>query len=69
MDRLPSMMVANPARGQVNRGFFFSSLSSFAPENLVSRDGGSAVPSGVSPLIILHTPLRLNLDSSCFPRR
>ena len=29
--------VANPARGQLN-SFFSSSLSLFAPENLVSRD-------------------------------
>ena len=31
-------MVANPARGQLNRKMNIS-LSSFAPENLVSRDG------------------------------
>ena len=30
--------VASPARGQLNRKHFFS-LSPFAPENLVSRDG------------------------------
>ena len=36
--------VANPARGQLNREIFFS-LSPFAPDNLVSRDGlGSPVP-------------------------
>ena len=36
--------VANPARGQLNRENVFS-LSAFAPENLVSRDGfGSPVP-------------------------
>ena len=36
--------VANPARGQLNRENEFS-LSPFAPENLVSRDGfGSPVP-------------------------
>ena len=35
--------VANPGRGQLNRETFFS-LSPFAPENLVSRDGfGSPV--------------------------
>ena len=35
-------LVANPARGQLNRKF---SLSPFAPENLVSRDGsGRPVP-------------------------
>ena len=31
-------MVANPARDQLNRGNVFS-LSPFAPENLISRDG------------------------------
>ena len=39
--------VANPARGQLNRenGKMDISLSAFAPENLVSRDGfGSPVP-------------------------
>ena len=36
--------VANPARGQLNRETNIS-LSSFVPENLVSRDGfGSPVP-------------------------
>ena len=36
---------ANPARGQLNREDGFFSLSPFAPENLVSRDGfGSPVP-------------------------
>ena len=36
--------IANAARGQLNREFFFS-LSPFTPENLVSRDGfGSPVP-------------------------
>ena len=36
--------VANPARGQLNREMNIS-LSVFAPENLVSRDGfGSPVP-------------------------
>ena len=36
--------VANPARGQLNRGKKIS-LSALAPENLVSRDGfGSSVP-------------------------
>ena len=43
--------VANPARGQLNRENF--SLTSFAPENLVSRDGfGSPVP---RQLAHLHT--------------
>ena len=45
--------VANPARGQLNRGFFFSPAP-FAPENLVSRDGfGSPVPR--QPAHHLHT--------------
>ena len=36
--------VANPARGQLNREMIFS-LSTLAPENLVSRDGfGRPVP-------------------------
>ena len=35
----------NPARGQLNRGKMNISLSAFAPENLVSRDGfGSSNP-------------------------
>ena len=43
--------VANPARGQLNRKNNIS-LSPFAPENLVSRDGfGSPVPSRISLLI------------------
>ena len=37
-------VIANPDRGQLNRVLFFS-LSPFAPENLVSRDGfGRPVP-------------------------
>ena len=37
--------VANPARGQLNIGEMIFSLSAFAPENLVSRDGfGSPAP-------------------------
>ena len=37
--------VANPGRGQLNKEIFNISLSAFAPENLVSRDGfGSPVP-------------------------
>ena len=48
--------VANPARGQVNKENEFS-LSPFAPENLVSRDGfGSPVPRQPAHLI-----LRLNM--------
>ena len=40
-----SSKVANPARGQLNREMKMNiSLSAFAPENLVSRDGfGSLV--------------------------
>ena len=49
--------VANPARGQLTREMNIS-LSAFAPENLVSRDGFSAVPSCVSLLISI---LKLNL--------
>ena len=37
--------VANPARGQLNKKNYYFSLSPFASENLVSRDGfGSPVP-------------------------
>ena len=40
----PGTVVANLARGQLNRKNNIS-LSAFAPENLVSRDGfGSPVP-------------------------
>ena len=41
-----SFKVASPARGQLNRKIeYYISLSPFAPENLVSRDGfGSPVP-------------------------
>ena len=50
--------VANPVPGQLNRETYFS-LSPFAPENLVSRDGlGSPVPRQPAHL---HTILRLNL--------
>ena len=41
---------ANPARGQLNREneYFNISLSAFAPENLISRDGfGSPVPRSI----------------------
>ena len=51
--------VANPARGQLNREKFPSPC---VPENLVSREMGSAVPSRVSLLISI---LRLNLVSTC----
>ena len=49
-------MVANSARGQLNRENEYS-MSPCVPENLVSR-AGSAVPSRVSLLISI---LRLNL--------
>ena len=57
-------MVANPARGQLNRKHICS-LSPFAPKILVSRDGFGR-PIRVSPLtLILHTWAK----SSRFPRR
>ena len=44
-------VVANPARhGQLNRGNDFP-VSSFAPENLVSRDRFGNFPSRISPLV------------------
>ena len=47
-------MVANPARGQLNRETcLVFSLSPFAPENVV-LETGLAVPSRAS-LLILHT--------------
>ena len=55
--------VANPARGQLNRENI--SLSAFAPESLVSRDGfGSPVPRQPAHL---HT--QVTSDSSRVPRR
>ena len=40
----PRCVIANPARGQLNRGYRFS-LSPFAPKKLFSRDGfGRPVP-------------------------
>ena len=60
--------VANPARGQLNRKMVFS-LSPFAPENLVSRDGfGGPVPRQPAHL---HTQSEYNAylrDSSRVPR-
>ena len=60
--------VANPARGQLNRENI--SLSAFAPENLVSRDGfGSLVPRQPSRL---HTQAESGAylrNSSRVPRR
>ena len=62
--------VANPARGQLNRKIMNNSLSAFAPENLVSRDGfGSPVP---RQLAHLHTQAESRAyirDSSRFPQR
>ena len=50
--------VANPARGQLNREMS-SSLSPFAPEHLVSRDGfGSPIP---RQPVHLHTQANLVL--------
>ena len=61
--------VANPARGQLNREMNIS-LSAFAPENLVSRDGfGSPVPRQPAHL---HTQAESGAyirDSSRFPQR
>ena len=61
--------VANPARGQLSRGIYFS-LSAFAPKNLVSRDGfGSPVP---RQLAHLHNQAKSGAylrDSSRVPRR
>ena len=61
--------VANPARGQLNRENEYS-LSAFAPENLVSRDGfGSTVPRQPA---YLHTKAESGAylrDSSRVPRR
>ena len=65
--------VANPARGQLNReitGKINISLSAFAPENLVSRDGfGSLVPRQPAHL---HTQAESSAylrDPSRLPRR
>ena len=61
--------VANPARGQPNREINIS-LSAFAPENLVSRDGFSS-PLPFQPAY-LHTQAESGAylrDSSRAPRR
>ena len=62
--------VANPARGQLNRGTMIISLSSLAPENLTSRDGfGSPVPRQPAHL---HTQAEAGAylrDSSRVPRQ
>ena len=66
--------VANPACGELNRKneCFNISLSAFAPENLVSRDGfGSPVPRQPAHLHIIQTESGaciLTRDSSQVPR-
>ena len=51
--------VASPARGQLNKENQYISLSAFAPESLVSRDGfGSPIPRHPARL---HTHIMLNL--------
>ena len=60
-------MVANPARGQLNRETNIP-LSPCVPENLVSRDGFGRPVSRLPP----HSPLQAksgaySRDSSCFP--
>ena len=63
-------MIANPARGQLNRIFFFSCLRSRLI--ILPRETGSPVPSRVVSPLILNTRAEFgaNLrDSSRFPRR
>ena len=63
-------MVANTARGQLNRGEVFFSYPR-SPLRILSRETGSAVPSRVS-LFILHTQAEsgaYSQDSSSIPRR
>ena len=61
--------VANPGRGQLNRENVFS-LSPFAPENLVSRDGfGSTVPRQLAHLIAQAESGAYLRYSSRVPRR
>ena len=50
---MPILLVVSRASGKIN-----ISLSPFAPDNLVSRETGSAVPSRVN---LLMSILRLNL--------
>ena len=63
--------VANPACGQLNTRNYLFSLSPFAPDNLVLRDGfGSPVPR--QPAQRLHTQAEFSAyfrDSSRVPRR
>ena len=63
--------VANPARGQLNAGKMNISLSAFAPENLVSRDGfGSPIPRQPAHLHTQAEPdAYLLRDSSRVPQR
>ena len=61
--------VTNPARGQLNRENNFS-LSPFAPENLVSRDGfGSPVPRRPAHLHTQAGSGAYSQDSSRVPRQ
>ena len=61
--------VANPARGQLNMEMN-TSLSPFAPENLVSRDEfGSPVPRQPAHLHTSAESGAYSQDSSRFPRR
>ena len=61
--------VANPARGRLNRKINIS-LSPFAPENLVSRDGfGRPVPRQPARLNTQAESGAYSRDSSRFPRR
>ena len=62
--------VANRARGQLNREKLKISLSTFAPENLVSRDGfGSLVPRQPAHLHTQDESGAYLRDSSRVPRR
>ena len=61
--------VANPARGQLNKEYFFP--RPYSRLRIWSRETGSAVPSRAS-LIIFHTQAEsgaYSRDSSRFPRR
>ena len=61
--------VANPARDQLNREIDYS-LSAFAPENLISRDGfGSPVPCQPDHLHTRAGSGAYLRDSSRVPRR
>ena len=61
--------VANPARGQLNKEINIS-LSAFAPESLVSRDGfGSPVPRQPAHRHTQAEPRACLRDSSRVPRR